>query len=122
MLEPDPNSGNSLTLQTSYAYTVLNQKQTVAQGVQTRSYSYDGMGRLTSDSRCGARLREGQPPAALAPARPPGSGSEPRVRVGAVPGRPECLTLVSDPLPQLAPDECDTGLRSGQIEYEARGT
>jgi YD repeat-containing protein len=46
--EPDPTNGNSLTLQTSYAYTVLDQLASLTQGSQTRSFSYDGMGRLTS--------------------------------------------------------------------------
>jgi RHS repeat-associated protein len=46
--EPDPTNGNSLTLQTDYAYTVLDNLTTLTQGSQTRTYSYDGMGRLTS--------------------------------------------------------------------------
>jgi RHS repeat-associated protein len=46
--EPDPTNGNSLTLQSSYAYTVLDNLASLTQGSQTRIYSYDGMGRLTS--------------------------------------------------------------------------
>jgi RHS repeat-associated protein len=48
--EPDPTNGNSLTLQTSYSYTVLGQLATSTQGSQTRVFSFDGMGRLTSQS------------------------------------------------------------------------
>ena len=46
--EPDPANGNSLTLQSSYGYTVLDNLASLTQGSQTRTYSYDGMGRLTS--------------------------------------------------------------------------
>jgi RHS repeat-associated protein len=46
--EPDPTNGNSLTLQSNYAYTVLDNLASLTQGSQTRTYSYDGMGRLTS--------------------------------------------------------------------------
>jgi RHS repeat-associated protein len=46
--EPDVNNGNSLTQQTSYSYNVLDLLTTVTQGVQTRSYSYDDLGRVTS--------------------------------------------------------------------------
>jgi RHS repeat-associated protein len=45
--EPDPTNGNTLTLQTSYSYTVLDQLALLTQGSQSRSFSYDGMGRLT---------------------------------------------------------------------------
>src|ERR1700722_6417407 len=45
--EPDPTNGNSLTLQSNYAYTVLDNLASLTQGSQTRTYSYDGMGRLT---------------------------------------------------------------------------
>jgi RHS repeat-associated protein len=48
--DPDPSNGNSLTLQTNYSYTVLDQKATVTQGVQTRTFAYDGMGRMTSQN------------------------------------------------------------------------
>lgn len=48
VFEPDPTNGNALTQQTSYTYTVLNALASVTQGVQTRSYIYDGIGRLTS--------------------------------------------------------------------------
>jgi RHS repeat-associated protein len=46
--EPDPNNGNSLTIQTNYSYSVLGQLALLTQGSQTRTFSYDGMGRLTS--------------------------------------------------------------------------
>jgi RHS repeat-associated protein len=48
--EPDVANGNSLTQQTSYAYTVLDALATVTQGVQTRTFTYDGLGRLTSQT------------------------------------------------------------------------
>jgi RHS repeat-associated protein len=48
--EPDPTNGNSLTLQTSYSYNVLNQLTQVTQGSQTRTYAYDALGRLNSAS------------------------------------------------------------------------
>jgi RHS repeat-associated protein len=48
--EPDPTNGNSLTLQTSFAYNVLNVQATITQGAQTRTFSYDGMGRLTGET------------------------------------------------------------------------
>lgn len=48
--EPDPTNGNSLTLQTTFTYNVLNRQATVVQGSQTRSFNYDGMGRLTSET------------------------------------------------------------------------
>jgi RHS repeat-associated protein len=47
--EPDHTNSNSLTLQTTYAYSVLNQALTITQGSQTRTFNYDGMGRLTSE-------------------------------------------------------------------------
>lgn len=46
--EPDPSNGNTLTLQTSNAYNVLNLLTSVTQGVQSRTYSYDDLGRVTS--------------------------------------------------------------------------
>lgn len=46
--EPDPTSGNSLTLSTSYVYSVLDQLTQITQGAQTRSYVYDALGRLNS--------------------------------------------------------------------------
>ena len=46
--EPDPANGNSLTLQTTYAYNVLGALTTVTQGSQTRSYVYDALGRVKS--------------------------------------------------------------------------
>lgn len=47
LYEPDPSNGNTLTLQTTNSYTVLDQVSKVTQGSQTRTFSYDGMGRLT---------------------------------------------------------------------------
>jgi RHS repeat-associated protein len=44
--EPDVTNGNSLTLQTSYAYTVLDALATVTQGSQTRTYQFDALGRV----------------------------------------------------------------------------
>ena len=46
--EPDPSNSNSLTLQTSYTYSVLDELTGVTQGSQTRSYVYDALGRLNS--------------------------------------------------------------------------
>jgi RHS repeat-associated protein len=48
--EPDPTNGNSLTLLTSYTYNVFNQLTNVSQSVQTRSYVYDALGRLSSST------------------------------------------------------------------------
>lgn len=48
--DPDPTNNNSLTLQTAYAYSVLDKAATITQGSQTRSFIYDGMGRLTSET------------------------------------------------------------------------
>jgi RHS repeat-associated protein len=48
--EPDVTNNNSLTLQTSYTYTVLGEQATITQGSQARSFNYDGMGRLTSET------------------------------------------------------------------------
>ncbi len=50
VFEPDPSNNNSLTLQTTYTYTVLDQQSVVTQGAQTRTYVYDDMGRLTSET------------------------------------------------------------------------
>jgi RHS repeat-associated protein len=47
VFEPDPANGNSLTLQTSYAYNVLDLLTGVTQGSQTRTYVYDDLGRVT---------------------------------------------------------------------------
>jgi RHS repeat-associated protein len=47
--EPDPTNGNTLTLQTSYANGVLNKVSSITQGSQSRTFNYDGMGRLTSE-------------------------------------------------------------------------
>jgi RHS repeat-associated protein len=46
--EPDPNNGNSLTIQTNYSYSVLGKLALLTEGAQTRTFSYDGIGRLTS--------------------------------------------------------------------------
>jgi len=46
--EPDPSNGNSLSLQTTYAYSVLDLLTGVTQGVQTRAYTFDDVGRPTS--------------------------------------------------------------------------
>ena len=46
--EPDPASGNSLTLNTCYSYDALNNLTGVSQGGQTRTYQYDMVSRLTS--------------------------------------------------------------------------
>jgi RHS repeat-associated protein len=48
--EPDPANNNSLTLQTTYAYTILDWAATITQGSQTRTFNYDGMGRVTSET------------------------------------------------------------------------
>jgi RHS repeat-associated protein len=48
--EPDVTNGNSLTIQTSYTYSVLNSVATVTQGSQTRSFNFDSMGRLTNEA------------------------------------------------------------------------
>jgi RHS repeat-associated protein len=46
--EPDPASGNTLTLQTSYTYNVHDELTQVTQGSQTRAYVYDALWRLVS--------------------------------------------------------------------------
>lgn len=48
VFEPDPTNNNSLTLQTSYTYTVLNQVAGVSQGSQTRTFNFDDAGRMSS--------------------------------------------------------------------------
>ncbi len=50
--EPDVNNSNSLTQLTNYSYSVLNAltQVTVPQNVQTRTYNYNDLGRLTSQS------------------------------------------------------------------------
>ena len=50
VFEPDATNNNLLTQQTSYTYTVLDAVATVSQGVQARTYNYDGIGRLTNSS------------------------------------------------------------------------
>jgi RHS repeat-associated protein len=53
VFEPDPTTGN-LTVQTSNSYNVIDELTTVASPqmspLQTRTYSYDGLGRLLSTS------------------------------------------------------------------------
>jgi len=44
----EPDSSNNLTQNTSYTYTVLDGLATVTEGSQTRTYSYDALGRLLS--------------------------------------------------------------------------
>lgn len=44
----EPDSGGNLTQQTSYSYNLLDALTGVTQGVQTRTYGYDNLGRLTS--------------------------------------------------------------------------
>jgi RHS repeat-associated protein len=47
--EPDPTNNNSLTLQTSYTYNVLDELTQIAQGPQqTRTYVYDALGRINT--------------------------------------------------------------------------
>lgn len=46
--EPDPTNGNSLTLTTTYAYTVLDALKSVTTPDQTRTYNYDALGQLLS--------------------------------------------------------------------------
>jgi RHS repeat-associated protein len=46
--EPDPTNGNTLTLQTFYAYNLFDALTTVTQGSQTRTYAYDALGRISS--------------------------------------------------------------------------
>ncbi len=48
--EPDPTNNNSLTLQTTRTYTVLNLLATITQGSQTRTNNYDDAGRLASET------------------------------------------------------------------------
>ena len=50
VFEPDPTNGNTLTLQTTYGYTVLDKLKTLTQGSQTRSFTFDGNGRMTSQT------------------------------------------------------------------------
>jgi len=47
VFEPDPANGNSLTLQASYTYNVLDLLAGVTQGSQTRTFVYDDLGRVT---------------------------------------------------------------------------
>ncbi len=44
----EPDSSNQLTVATSYAYNILDQLTTVTEGSQTRTYSYDDLGRASS--------------------------------------------------------------------------
>lgn len=44
--EPDVSNNNSLTLETNYSYDVLDRLTQATQGVQTRTYTYDDIGRV----------------------------------------------------------------------------
>src|SRR5207302_2522529 len=46
--EPDVANGNALTQQTTYTYNELDGLTQVAQGSQTRTYTFDALGRVTS--------------------------------------------------------------------------
>lgn len=48
--EPDPTNNNSLTNLTSYSYTVGDSLASVTEGSQSRSYNYDDLGNLTSET------------------------------------------------------------------------
>jgi RHS repeat-associated protein len=48
--EPDPSNGNSLTLSTCYTYDAQGSLTGVVQGSETRSYSYDGLSRMTQST------------------------------------------------------------------------
>ena len=51
MIEADePDSSNTLTVATCYAYDLLNNLTNVTAGSQTRSYTYDYLSRLTSET------------------------------------------------------------------------
>jgi RHS repeat-associated protein len=46
VFEPDVANGNSLTQETDLSYSATGDLRTVTQGLQTRNYTYDDMGRL----------------------------------------------------------------------------
>jgi RHS repeat-associated protein len=46
----EPDSTNTLNQITSYTYTILDALATVTEGSQTRTYSYDALGRLTDST------------------------------------------------------------------------
>jgi RHS repeat-associated protein len=46
VFEPDVTNGNTLTVETDYTYTVLDALATVTQGAQTRTNTYDALGRI----------------------------------------------------------------------------
>jgi YD repeat-containing protein len=48
--EPDVANGNTLTQQASYSYDIVNNLKQVTQGVQTRTFVYDALGRLTDST------------------------------------------------------------------------
>ncbi len=50
VFEPDVNNNNTLTQQTSYTYTVWDALATVTQGSLTRTYVFDGIGRVASET------------------------------------------------------------------------
>lgn len=45
----EPDSNNNLTIGTCYTFNPLNKLTTVAQGTETRTYSYDGLGRMIQE-------------------------------------------------------------------------
>lgn len=47
--EPDVNNGNALTQQTSYSYSVFDSLASLTQGSLTRTITYDGLGRVSSE-------------------------------------------------------------------------
>jgi RHS repeat-associated protein len=48
--EPDPSNSNSLTLATTYSYDPMDNLTQVSQGSQTRTYVFDGLSRMTSET------------------------------------------------------------------------
>ncbi|MGH9861596.1 MAG: RHS repeat domain-containing protein, partial [Candidatus Acidiferrales bacterium] len=50
VIEPDPASSDSLTLETTYTYDPMDSVTQIVQGSQTRTYVYDDAGRKTSET------------------------------------------------------------------------
>jgi RHS repeat-associated protein len=48
--EPDPANSNSLTLVTTYTYDPMNNLTQISQGSQTRTYTFDDLGRKTQET------------------------------------------------------------------------
>jgi RHS repeat-associated protein len=48
--EPDPSNNNNLTLATCYSHNLLNNLTNVVQGTQSRSFSFDPLGRMISST------------------------------------------------------------------------